>query len=131
MKENATSACNDPSIPLTATPGQLELVASGAVHGIEDVLLSVVTEGAAADQKPGYRPNQPVPSKVFAAPLLPGKTDAWKAAVAEISGARKEEYLQARHNLGVTKEVVCLQQTPHGDFVVVYIEALKYPARHA
>ena len=64
-----------------------------------------------------------MPSTVFAAPLLPGKTDAWKAAVAEISGARKEEYLQGRSNLGITREVVCLQQTPHGDFVVVYIEA--------
>ena len=31
---------------LTATPGQLELVARGAVHGIEDVLLSVVSGGA-------------------------------------------------------------------------------------
>ena len=64
-----------------------------------------------------------MPSTLFAAPLLPGKTDAWKAAVAEISGARKDEYLRARRDLGVTKETVCLQQTPHGDFVVVYIEA--------
>ena len=25
--------------------------------------------------------------------------------------------------MGITKEVACLQQTPHGDFAVVYIEA--------
>ena len=64
-----------------------------------------------------------MPSTTFAAPLLPGKTDAWKVAQAEIIGARKEAYLQGRRSLGITKEVVCLQQTPGGDFVVVYIEA--------
>ena len=41
----------------------------------------------------------------------------------EIKSQRREEYVQARRNLGITKEVACLQQTPHGDFVVVYIEA--------
>jgi len=64
-----------------------------------------------------------MPSTVFAAPILAGKTDAWKAAISEISGARREEYLQARRTLGITKQVACLQQTPHGDFAVVYIEA--------
>ena len=64
-----------------------------------------------------------MPSTVFAAPILPGKTDAWKAAIAEISGPRREEYIQARRNIGITKEVVCLQQTPQGDMVCVYIEA--------
>ena len=59
----------------------------------------------------------------FAAPILPGKTDDWKSAIAEINGARKEAYLEARRGLGITKEVVCLQQTPHGDYVVVYVEA--------
>ncbi len=62
-------------------------------------------------------------STVFAAPILPGKTDAWKAVIAEIAGPRKEEYLQARKSLGITKEVATLQQTPDGDFVCVYIEA--------
>ena len=59
----------------------------------------------------------------FAAPILAGKTDAWKAAIAEILGARKDAYIQARRALGITKEVASLQQTPHGDFAVVYIEA--------
>ena len=40
-----------------------------------------------------------------------------------MSGSRKDEYIQARQNLGITKEVVCLQQTPQGDIVVVYVEA--------
>ena len=64
-----------------------------------------------------------MPSTTFAAPILPGKTDAWKSAIAEIAGSRRNEYLEARRNLGITKEVACLQQMPQGDFVVVYIEA--------
>ncbi len=64
-----------------------------------------------------------MPSTVFAVPILSGKTEAWKQALAEINGPRKNEYLQARRDLGITKEVVCLQQSPHGDMVVVYIEA--------
>ena len=64
-----------------------------------------------------------MPSTVFAVPIQAGKTDAWKATIAEMKGPRKNEYLQARKNLGITKEVVCLQETPHGDYVCVYIEA--------
>lgn len=64
-----------------------------------------------------------LPSTGFAAPILPGKTEAWKAACAEIAGPRRQEYLQARRNLGITKEVACLQQMPDGDLAVVYIEA--------
>ena len=59
----------------------------------------------------------------FAVPLLEGKTNAWKAACAEINGAKKELYLASRFNLGITKEIAALQQTPHGDYVVVHLEA--------
>ncbi len=64
-----------------------------------------------------------MPATTFAAPILPGKTDAWKNAVVEINRSRKDAYIQARAALGITKEVACLQQTPHGDYVVVYVEA--------
>lgn len=64
-----------------------------------------------------------MPSTVFAVPILHGKTEAWKSAVAEMTGPRKNEYIEARRALGISKEVVCLQQTPHGDFVCVYLEA--------
>ena len=64
-----------------------------------------------------------MPSTVFAVPVLAGKTEAWKSAVAEMTGPRRNEYIEARRKLGITKEVVCLQQTPHGDYVCVYLEA--------
>ena len=59
----------------------------------------------------------------FAVPIAPGKTEAWKQAIAEINGARRSGYLEARKSLGITKEVASLQQTPQGDLAVVYIEA--------
>ena len=55
--------------------------------------------------------------------LQRGDDGARRTAYKTVAGARKDAYLQARRALGITKEVVCLQQTPHGDFVVVYIEA--------
>jgi len=60
---------------------------------------------------------------VFAAPILPGKTEDWKAAVAEIEGPRAAGHAESRAMHGITREVACLQQTPMGDFVCVYIEA--------
>ena len=58
----------------------------------------------------------------FAVPLLEGKTGAWKAACAEINGAKEELYLGSRRNLGITQEIAALQQTPLGDYVVVHLE---------
>jgi hypothetical protein len=59
----------------------------------------------------------------FAMPLLPGKTDAWKKAVMEMRGARSKDYKASRAALGITREHVSLQKTPHGDMVVVHLEA--------
>jgi hypothetical protein len=58
----------------------------------------------------------------FAAPILPGQTDAWKAAIAEINGPRLAEYQAARRAIGITREVAPLQDTPDGDFAAVFIE---------
>ncbi len=64
-----------------------------------------------------------MPSTVFAVPILPGKTDAWNQAITEMTGARKDEYLKSRQRHGIHQETVALQQTPHGDFAVVYMVA--------
>ena len=58
----------------------------------------------------------------FAVPILPGKTEAWKQAVSEIRGPRKNEYEESRRRMGVTREVVSLQPSPDADYVVVYLE---------
>lgn len=60
---------------------------------------------------------------VFAAPILPGRTEDWKTAVAEMTGPRAAEHAESRAMHGVTREIACLQQTPMGDFVCVFVEA--------
>ena len=63
-----------------------------------------------------------MPATTFAVPLLPGKTEIWKQAVAEMTGARKSEHDESRRRMGITREVVSLQSTPQGDYVVVCLE---------
>jgi hypothetical protein len=58
----------------------------------------------------------------FAAPILPGKTEQWKQAVSELNGSRSADWDEWHRRMGITKQVVCLQQTPAGDFAVVYAE---------
>ena len=59
----------------------------------------------------------------FCAPILPGKTEAWKAAAQEMLGPRKDEHAASRRRLGITREIASLQSTPQGDWVVVCLEA--------
>lgn len=54
----------------------------------------------------------------FVVPLLPGKTAAARSFAAEMMGSRRSELDQAQTT--VTKESWFLQQTPHGDFLIVY-----------
>ncbi|MDH3602819.1 MAG: hypothetical protein OEU26_24675 [Candidatus Tectomicrobia bacterium] len=60
-----------------------------------------------------------MPVVTFAVPILPGKTDMWKQAVAEMMGSRKSEFEESRRRMGVTREVVSLQTTPDGDYVQI------------
>ena len=64
-----------------------------------------------------------MPAFSFAAPILPGKTDAWRAAIAELDGPRREAYLASRAALGITYEQATLQSTPDGDLAVVHFVA--------
>ena len=59
----------------------------------------------------------------FTNPVLPGKLDAWKNYIKEMEGPRSIERNESRKRVGLTVERVWLQQTPTGDFAVVYWEA--------
>lgn len=59
---------------------------------------------------------------LFAAPLLPGKTESWKKYVKEVDGLRREEHHRARQRAGMNVEQVWLQHTPSGDMAVVRLE---------
>ncbi len=57
---------------------------------------------------------------LFALPILPGKTDAARAFLTELEGARKGQYTISEGRLGLTKEVWAIQPGPQGDLYVVY-----------
>jgi len=59
----------------------------------------------------------------WAAPILPGKLDAWEAFNAEMQGARIDAHTASRHEMGIHREVASLMRTPNGDFVCLYHEA--------
>jgi hypothetical protein len=60
----------------------------------------------------------------FAVPILPGKTDADRAALASCrDGQRKADHAASRGRAGVTRESVWIQSTPGGDVAVVVLEA--------
>jgi hypothetical protein len=58
---------------------------------------------------------------LFALPILPGKTEAARAFLHEVGGARKQELAECGQSVGITQEVWALQQTPQGDLFVVYV----------
>jgi len=60
----------------------------------------------------------------FSLPVLPGRTDAERAALASCwVGARREAHRDARRRAGITREAVWLQSTAAGDLAVVHLEA--------
>jgi steroid delta-isomerase-like uncharacterized protein len=58
----------------------------------------------------------------FTFPILPGKTDAWQTWVTELTTTRQKEFVDNRRRLGA-RERTYLQQTPHGDVIIVTVEA--------
>ena len=62
-----------------------------------------------------------MPLMAVAFPILPGKTDEWRAWVAEMNGAHREEFVASRRRAGV-HERTFLQSTPMGDLVIVTLE---------
>ena len=63
----------------------------------------------------------------FAAPVLPGKLTAWKRFDEQLRGPRKAAFAAQQRRVGLTRHAAFLQQTPHGDMVVVFTEG-KDPA---
>jgi hypothetical protein len=59
----------------------------------------------------------------FAAPILPGKTEEFKAFAKQMVGEKKVEHAASRKRAGITREMVFLQKTPLGDFAVVVMES--------
>jgi hypothetical protein len=61
-------------------------------------------------------------SIAFAAPILPGKTEAFRDWM-HLEGERRQEHEASRERLGIGRETAWLQQTPAGDVAIIYMEA--------
>ena len=59
----------------------------------------------------------------MAIPILPGKTEAWRAWMSEMQsgGARHAAFVESRRSVGL-HERTSLQQSPMGDLVIVVLE---------
>ena len=62
-----------------------------------------------------------MPMMAVAFPILPGKTEDWRAWMAEANGARRDEFEASRRKAGV-HERAYLQHSPMGDLVIVTME---------
>lgn len=68
---------------------------------------------------------------IFALPILPAQSTAARAFLAELEGARKEQYAASERRLGLNKEVWAIQQSPQGDLYVVYFSGESISAAFA
>jgi hypothetical protein len=65
------------------------------------------------------------------APLLNGKTEAARAFMGELDGARRDEYDASERRIGISKEVWFLAPTAAGELLVGYMESGEIDRLHA
>ena len=58
---------------------------------------------------------------LFVLPILPGKTEAARAFLQELGGARKQELAACGQRVGIPKEMWALQRLPQGDVLISYM----------
>jgi hypothetical protein len=59
----------------------------------------------------------------FMAPILPGQLETWRRFNQETLGTWGEAHARTNERAGITVERAWLQQTPMGDFAIIYMEA--------
>jgi hypothetical protein len=59
----------------------------------------------------------------LAAPIRPGKHEAWRRFIQELQGLRHDQYQAARRRLGITKELAWLANTAQGEIIMLSLEA--------
>lgn len=63
----------------------------------------------------------PLTEAGLAIPIREGQTEAWRAAIVELTGPRYAEYESSRKRFGLTSQTTFLQRTPMGDFAVIHL----------
>lgn len=60
---------------------------------------------------------------LFAAPILPGKSENWRRWLQEIMELRRSQYEESRRRLGITDERVWIAETVNGNVVIIAVVA--------
>ncbi len=60
---------------------------------------------------------------ILMAPILPGKSEAWRRFLQELKHSRRAEYEASRHHLGITAEWTWIVETIRSDIAIIAIEA--------
>ena len=60
---------------------------------------------------------------IFAAPILPGRSEVWRRWLQELIESRRPEYEESRRHLGVSGERVWIAETVSGDVAVIGVVA--------
>lgn len=61
--------------------------------------------------------------RLFAVPILPGKSEQARAFLRALAGERKAEFAACEQRLGVTREVWAIQPGPQGEMYLCYFAA--------
>ena len=61
---------------------------------------------------------------LIVAPILPGKLEAWREMMREITGPRYAEWADHHRRMGVSREVVWEQRFPDMDVAIVCIDGV-------
>lgn len=97
------------------------------------VALTITTASVAACHHGGHRHGGPLAAAhhtpaagplteaAIAIPIRAGKTDTWRAKLAELTGPRYDEYQASRTRYGLTSQTTYLQSTPMGDFALIHL----------
>jgi hypothetical protein len=59
---------------------------------------------------------------IAVAPILPGKTEAWRRFMQEMSGARRQAYQASRRRLGIQAEQAWIRETRRWAIGIIIIE---------
>lgn len=63
-----------------------------------------------------------MPKVAFAVPIYPEKAGEYKRFIEELQGSRREEYVEARKNMGISKVMLWIQRTRGGELLITYYE---------
>lgn len=64
-----------------------------------------------------------MPKIAFATPIYADKTGEYRQFIEELQSARRDEYVEARRQMGVKKVMLWIQHTRRGDLLITYYDA--------